>query len=261
MFAEAELSRDDFLNGRLSVWQPKAGYRAAMDPVLLAAAVPARPGESALELGCGAGVASLCLAARVPGLAVTGIEVQPAYAGLARRSALANDLALEVVEGDIGRMPETLRHRAFDHVLANPPYFAKGGGTPARDGGRERAQREDLALAEWLRIGLKRLRPGGWLTVIQAADRLPDLLAGLGPGAGSTAVLPIAPRAGRLAGRIILQTRKGGRGAFRLLPPFIIHAGAAHLRDGDDQTEAARAVLRDGAALPLSGPGGPVMGV
>lgn len=251
MFAEDDLTRDGFLGGRLGIWQPRNGYRAAMDPVLLAAAVPARAGQSVLELGCGAGVASLCLARRVPDLRITGIERQPDYAELARRNAAANALDFEVIGGDIARMPAALRTRAFDHVIANPPYFPKGGGTPARDDGRELAQREDLALAEWLRTGLKRLRPGGWLTVIQSADRLPDLLAGLGPGAGSTVLLPIASRAGRPAGRAIVQTRKGGRGAFRLLAPFVIHAGAAHLKDGEDQTAEARAVLRDGAALPL----------
>jgi tRNA1(Val) A37 N6-methylase TrmN6 len=85
--------------------------------------------------------------------------------------------------------------------------------------------------------------------VIQAADRLPDLLAALGRGAGSTVVLPIAPRSGRPAGRVILQTRKGGRGAFRMLAPLIVHAGDVHQRDGDDLSAAARAILRDAEAI------------
>lgn len=249
MFPDSALTCDGFLGGALSIWQPRDGYRAAMDPVLLAAAVPARAGETVLELGCGAGVASLCLAYRVPGLVSAGIERQADYADLARRNAAANDLAFDVTEGDIARMPAGLRALSFDHVIANPPYFPKGSGTPARDSGRETAQREDLALAEWLRIGLKRLRPGGWLTVIQSADRLPDLLAGLGPGAGSTSVLPVVAREGRPAGRVILQTRKGGRAAFRLLAPLVIHCGTKHLRDGDDQTPEAQAILRDGSAL------------
>lgn len=251
MFADDALTCDGFLGGALRIWQPKDGYRAAMDPVLLAAAVPVKPGETVLELGCGAGVASLCLARRISAIGIAGIERQADYAALARRNAAENGLTFDVTVGDIARMPADLRALSFDHVIANPPYFPKGGGTAARDRGREAAQREDLALAEWLRIGLKRLRPGGWLTMIQSADRLPDLLAGIGPGAGSTAVLPILPRLGRPAGRVILQTRKGGRAAFRLLAPLIIHAGAAHLRDGDDQTPEARAILRDGAALDL----------
>lgn len=244
MFAAESLSRDRFLDGRLTILQPKEGYRAAMDPVLLAAAVPARPGETVLELGCGAGVASLCLARRVPGVRISGLEKQAAYADLARRNGALNDLAFDVIEGDIAAPPAALRHCSFDHVIANPPYFPSGSGTPARDTGRELAQREDLQLADWVRLGLKRLRPGGRLTFIQAADRMPDLLCALGAGSGSTAVLPIAARLGRPAGRIILQTRKGGRGAFRLLPPFIVHNGASHLKDGDDLTAAARALLR-----------------
>ena len=87
MFDDGELSTDAFLGGRLSIMQPIRGYRAAADPVLLAAAVPARAGDAVLELGCGAGVASLCLGQRVPGLIQFGLELQPAYAALARRNA------------------------------------------------------------------------------------------------------------------------------------------------------------------------------
>lgn len=251
MFAEAELTEDGFLNGRLRIAQPKGGYRAAMDPVLLAAAVPAKPGESVLELGCGAGVASLCLGARVAGLRLTGLELQAAYAALARRNADRNGLSFEVVEGDLQAVPAVLRAQSFDHVIANPPYYPAGGGTAAADPGRETALREATPLAVWMAAGLRRLRPGGWLTVIQSADRLPDLLGALGPGAGSIVILPIAARPGRPAGRILLRTRKGGRTPFRMLAPLILHEGAGHLADGDDHTEAARAVLRDGAALQM----------
>jgi tRNA1Val (adenine37-N6)-methyltransferase len=77
-FAETELTRDGFLGGRLALLQPRDGYRAGTDPVLLAAFVPAREGESVLDLGCGAGTAALCLAARVPVLELHGLELQPA---------------------------------------------------------------------------------------------------------------------------------------------------------------------------------------
>ena len=250
-FSEAELTRDGFLGGRLVVAQPRDGYRAAMDPVLLAAAVTARAGDSVLELGCGAGVASLCLASRVPGLALHGVELQPGYGALARANAAANGIDLAVSVADIAALPEELRGRSFDHVLANPPYYPKDGGTAARDAGRERALREALPLSEWVSVALRRLRPGGGLTMIQAAERLPELVAALEGRAGSLVVLPISPRDGRPAGRVIVFCRKGGRGAFRLLAPFILHAGPAHLGDGDDQTEAARAVLREAGALVL----------
>lgn len=248
-FAPEELSEDGFLGGRLRILQPRKGYRAATDPVLLAAAVRAAPGERVLELGCGAGVASLCLAARMSGLALAGLEVQPAYAELARRNASANGVALEVLEGDLSAMPAALRARSFDHVLANPPYFPAGSGTGATDEGRERAQREQTPLADWIAAALRRLAPGGWLTLIQRAERLPEILGLLSGRGGDIAALPIASRDGREAGRIIVRARKGANGPFRLAAPFVLHAGTEHLADGDDFTAVASAVLRQGAAL------------
>lgn len=254
MFPEAEITTDGFLGGRLKIAQPAEGYRAATDPVLLAAAVPAVAGQAVLELGCGAGVASLCLGHRVPGLTLAGLELQPAYAALARRNAAANGQDFTVHEGDLAAMPAALRALSFDHVIANPPYFGAGKGTPARDAGREAAQREATPLALWIDAGLRRLRPGGWLVLIQAAERLPHLVAALEDRAGSVTVLPIAPRAGRPAGRVILSARKGGRAPFRLLAPFILHEGTEHPGDREHYSTAASAILRDGAALPgLSG--------
>jgi tRNA1(Val) A37 N6-methylase TrmN6 len=247
MFAAADLSDDKFLCGRLRLLQPLKGYRAATDPVLLAAACPATAGESVLDLGCGAGAAALCLGQRVTGLALAGLELQPTYADLARRNAERNGIALEVHEGDLTRMPSALR-RDFDHVIANPPYY-HAGGSPSPVAARARAMQVDTPLAAWVAAASRRLRPGGWLTLICGADGLPEVLAALAPKLGSAAVLPLAPREGRPALRILLQARKGGRGPFRLLAPFVIHHGAAHDGDRESYTSAANAVLRDGADL------------
>ncbi|ACM01967.1 tRNA1(Val) (adenine(37)-N6)-methyltransferase [Cereibacter sphaeroides] len=250
MFAPDELTSDGFLGGRLTVLQPRRGYRAATDPVLLAAAVPASAGQSVLELGCGAGVASLCLAARVPGLRLAGLELQPAYAALARENAAMNGVALEVVEGDLSAMPAVLR-RSFDHVIANPPYYPAGGGTGAADPGRERAMREETPLALWIEAAVRRLAPRGVLSLIFGADRLPDALAALDGRRGSSVLLPLQPREGRPAKRVILQSRKGGRAPFRLLPPFVLHEGAQHDGDRESFSPAAAHILRNGGEFPF----------
>lgn len=247
MFAEHDLSDDKFLCGRLRLLQPVKGYRAATDPVLLAAACPAVPGESVLDLGCGAGAATLCLGHRVPGLALAGLELQPAYADLARRNADRNGIPVEVHSGDLARMPSALR-RDFDHVIANPPYY-HAGGSPSPVAARAKAMQVDTPLAAWVAAATRRLRPGGWLTLICGADGLPEVLGALAPKLGSAAVLPLAPREGRAALRVIVQARKGGRAPFRLLSPFVIHAGAFHDGDRESYTPAANALLRDGADL------------
>lgn len=250
IFPEDQLSDDKFLCGRLRLLQPVKGYRAATDAVLLAAACPAEPGQSVLDLGCGAGAASLCLAARVPGLHHAGLELQPEYADLARRNAARNGVELEVHEGDITSIPKPLR-RDFDHVITNPPWYPRGG-TPSPLKVRATALQVSLPLSTWVEAAARRLAPGGWLTLIAGADSLPDLLGALAPKMGSASVLPLTAREGRAPLRVILRARKGGRAAFRLLAPFVIHDGAAHDGDRESYTPRANAVLREGGdILPL----------
>lgn len=247
MFAEDALSDDKFLSGRLQLLQPLKGYRAATDPVLLAAACPAESGDSVLDLGCGAGAAALCLGRRVPGLALSGLELQPDYADLARRNAQRNDIAFTVHDGDLARMPQDLR-RDFDHVMANPPYYpAEGSPSPLL--GRAQALQVGTPLSGWVGAASRRLRPGGWLTLICGTDGLPQVLAALPPKLGSATVLPLAPREGRPALRVIVQARKGGKAPFRLLAPLVLHTGPAHDGDRESYTPQANDVLRDGADL------------
>lgn len=234
---------DGFLGGRLQIAQPVRGYRAGADAVMLAAAVPARRGEAVLELGCGAGVASLCLGARVTGLTQCGLERDPAMADLARDNAVRNDLPLAVTTGDLAEMPGALRALSFDHALMNPPFFR--GASPAENTGRQAARHEDTPLHLWLSTGLRRLAPGGTLTVIHLAERLDAVLAALSGPAGAIAVLPIAARQGREAGRVIVQARKGARAPLRLLAPLIMHEKPAHEADEQDLSPQAQHILRD----------------
>lgn len=246
---DGTLTCDALLGGRVRLWQPARGYRAGTDAVLLAAACPARAGESVLDLGCGVGAAGLCLAARVPGLRLWGVERQPAMADLARRNAAEAGAALEIVTGDLADLPAALRARSFDHVIVNPPYFRRDAAPPGPDPAREAARGEATPLAVWLDVAARRLAPRGWLTLIHRAERLADVLAGLGP-LGSVQVLPLLPRAGRDAELVLVRARKGGRAALRLHAGLVLHDGAAHLRDGEDATPALRAVLREAAPLP-----------
>jgi tRNA1(Val) A37 N6-methylase TrmN6 len=247
--SEADLSRDAFLGGRVMAWQPRRGYRAAIDPVLLAAAVAARPGQSVLDLGCGVGVAALCLWARVPGLALTGVEVQPGYAALAARNAAAMGAALRVVTADLTDLPADLRARAFDEVMMNPPYHDRAASPAARDAGRDLALAGPTPLSDWIATAARRLVPGGWLTLVQRAARLPEVLGAVEGRLGSVAVRPVAPRMGREAKLVLVRARKGGRAAFRLLPPLVLHEGDRHPGDRDHFTPEAAAILRGGAAL------------
>jgi tRNA1Val (adenine37-N6)-methyltransferase len=243
------LSRDAFLGGALHIWQPRKGYRAGVDPVLLAAAVTAVAGQSVLELGCGVGVASLCLGSRVPGLRLYGVEIQGDYAELARRNSAENGIALAVTEADLRSLPDDLRMQSFDHVMMNPPYFERLNGTESDDAGRDMALGGDTPLADWLAVAARRLGPKGVLTLIQRVDRLPEVLAGLQDRLGSIIVLPLVARTGAAPDLFILQARKSGRAQFRFAPQLVLHEGIEHTRDGENYSTPVTAILRDGLAL------------
>lgn len=254
-FDDSALTRNDFLGGLVRLWQPKDGYRAGLDPVLLASSVPARDGQRVLELGCGAGQVLLCLGARVPGLQLTGVELQPNYAQLARRNGRENGIEIEVAQGDLAGLPEDLRQRQFDHVLANPPYYPRGTHSPANDVGRAAALGEQTPLGLWIKVAAKRLAPQGQLHMIQRMDRLPEMLIACDGRLGSIEVLPLAARIGRAPDLLILRARKSGRAAFRLHAPLVLHQGARHEADGDSYRPCIAAILRNGKALDWPTPG------
>lgn len=246
-----DLTQDDFLGGKIKVWQPRKGYRAGVDPVILAASVPAKAGQTVLELGCGVGVASLCLAFRVSGLKLTGVEVQPDYARLAKRNGAENNFPFEVITADLRALPADLRQRRFDHVIMNPPYFNRTAGTASDDAGKDIAFGGDTPLHDWIDVAARRVGPRGYLTVIQRMERLPEVLEALTGRLGSFILRPIAGRTARAPELFLLQARQEGKTPFRMAPALIMHEGDSHAGDQESYTPAVSAALRSGAELPI----------
>jgi tRNA1(Val) A37 N6-methylase TrmN6 len=230
-----------FLDGRVKVAQPENGFRSGLDAVMLAAAVPALAGQAVLELGAGAGTASLCLLERVSGVLVTGVEIDPALAALAAHNAAANGADCKFTAADIFALPPDLK-RDFDQVFANPPFH--GEGQASLDPARAAALMDGGKLADWLKLGLQRTVSGGFFTAILRADRLNEALAAL-PERGVCAY-PLWPRVGEAPKRVIVQARKGSGAPFALLPGLVLH------RADGSWTDEADAVLRRGSALALS---------
>ncbi|MCE9521803.1 MAG: methyltransferase [Alphaproteobacteria bacterium] len=240
------LTDDAFLGGLVRVWQPANGFRAGLDSVMLAAAVPAAARQSVCELGLGVGVASLCLAARIPGLHLTGVELDRGVAEIAQANAARNHHAasFEVVVADVLKRPRALARQGFHHVITNPPFhdIERGTRAPAPD----KAQATSVharELVEWLRFARALVRPKGWVTAILPPEQLLLALQTLAPNGKGVEIFPLWPKAGVTAKRVIIRARMNSNAGLRLLPGLTLHNA-----DATPSTEAD-AVLRHAHAL------------
>ena len=237
-------SCDAMLGGRLSLVQPRIGYRAGLDAALLAAAVGLGDGERGVEAGCGAGAALLQAAARAPGATVVGVEKDAAALALAQANIARNgmDARVRAVAGDVGARFAALGLPPFDVAFANPPFFDDPGALRAPHPARRAAWMAHEGLAAWTGFLLKAVREGGRIVVVHRADRLADLLAGLGEGAGSLQVRAVHAFADRPAKRVLVRAVKTGRAPLLMLPPLV-------LRDQEGPRAEAEAILRGETGL------------
>jgi tRNA1(Val) A37 N6-methylase TrmN6 len=246
-----DITNDALLGGGLRFLQPKTGYRAAIDPVILAASIEAGESTSVLDVGVGAGAAALCLAKRLQKIQITGIEIQSDLANLARRNAKENGFSvrINIVHADILSPPTDLIHSLFDQVMTNPPFMEQSRGRGSPDAGKMIANQESsVPLNVWVEFCLKMLRPKGTLTIIHRADRLDAILAALNQKAGEIIIYPLWPGDGsKPAKRVLIRCRKGARTPMALMPGLILHqADGAYTAKTSD-------ILQNGEGLDLSG--------
>lgn len=247
---------DAFLGGRLQILQPRQGYRAGLDAVMLAAAVEARDApRRVLDVGAGVGTAGLCVARRCPEARVVLVEREADLVRLARENIARNCLAERVsaVEADIANARSAalegsgLEDGRFDEVIANPPFHLEGAGTPAPNGLKAAAHAmPETALDDWLRFMARMTRPGGGMLIIHKAEALPELLAAAKRRFGALTAVPLFARAGEPAGRILLRGIKGSRAPFRLEAGYVVHGPDGRF------THGAERVLRLGHGLSVA---------
>ena len=240
-----ETTEGTLLGGRLSYRQFRHGYRTGIEPVLLAASVPAAAGQRVLEAGCGAGAGLLCLCARVGGLDAGGIEFDAATASLAVHNWRANGFgAIALHQVRLPDLPPGLGR--FDHVLANPPWHrAAASASPLLR--RDLARRAPAGLLEdWIGALATVLAPGATLTLaLPAALHARASAAFCAAGLGGVVLLPLWPKPGLAAKLVLMQARHGSKADAAVLPGLVLH------QDGGRYTDAAEAILRRGDCLRL----------
>jgi tRNA1(Val) A37 N6-methylase TrmN6 len=230
-----DVTDDAFLGGRLTIRQPAKGFRAGLDSVLLGAAVS--PASAALlDLGAGVGTAALVALADHKTRAATLVESDPAMAELATQNIAANGLAarayvltLDLTASGRTRAAAGLDADTYDSVIANPPFFESGTRASARGAAARHMSAEALDL--WVKTAATHAAPGGEIIFIHVAEKLPTLLAAFAARFGALTVLPLTPREGEPAHRILVRGIKGSRAPLTLLGSRTLHTPAGrHFR-------------------------------
>lgn len=247
---------DDFLGGRLRIEQPRRGaHRAGLDAILLASAVPSGATGHLVDLGAGVGTAGLAAALRSPDLDVSLVERDPAMADLARVNADrlirgGHRGMIRVVVADVtGRARERelsgLARESADHVILNPPFFAPRSVRASPHADKSAAHvLPDGTLDAWIRTAAAVTRPGGRVALIFRGDAIETILAALKGRFGGVAIVPIHPRGGEPAHRLVVTASKGSRAAPAVMPGMLLHPAGSN-----SYLEPADSILRGRCGL------------
>lgn len=247
IFDKKTESYDDFLGGKIRLIQPLKGYRAGVDPVLLAAALPRNLKGKILDLGCGVGTAGFCALHHMPHLKLIGIEANKDAAERAFRNGKLNHFAenIQIFHEKLGsdNFIDPLKGDEVDMAISNPPWFEPAHSRKAEGSRGDGRQESDVSLDIWLDYMIRKLRTGGLIAIIHRAHRLDDILRIFTGRVGNIKIIPIWSKQGQAAKHVIILGHKARKTPLKLMSGFVMHD-----KNGQFLPEA-KAIFMDGAAL------------
>lgn len=237
-------TEDYLLNKKVKIFQPKDGYRAAIDAVFVASLIDEKiikPNSTILDVGSGTGAISLCLAHRLQNnkVNITGIDIQEELVELSNMSAKENGF-MDFLNYDICdiRKKTTLTAGSYDIVITNPPYSDHDMPSP-KESKKFAHNHQDFDLTQWLTFCLKMLKPKGYIALINRTEAINEILSAMHNKAGNIKILPLYSKPNQPAKRIIVLAQKGSHGLTSVLPPLYTH------NEDGSYSEQAEKILRD----------------
>lgn len=168
-----KISLDNFLDGKIKIYQPIKGYRAGTDAVLLAASIKTFKGYKILDIGSGAGTISFCLSFRCPGIEITGIEKNENYFFLSEKSLKLNKFKSKIkfFNEDLSKF----KNKKFNIVVSNPPWYPKNSTYKSTNKMINEARVESIPLKKWITYVSNILRYNGEYYTIFPYRRIEEI--------------------------------------------------------------------------------------
>ncbi len=201
-------------------------FKLVTDTVLLADFANAAAAKRGIDLGCASGAIGLLLLSRTTKLHMSGLEIVPEAAELARANMAANGLEerSEIICGDIREHRSLFRSGSFDLVLSNPPYFPVERGYQSSDADRAGARGEALCSMEDIcKAAAFLLKTGGSFCIVHKPERLSELCCCLTKhGLEPKRLRMVCHKAGSAPNLVLLEARRGGKPGLKIEPCLVI---------------------------------------
>lgn len=239
------MTRYFLLDKRISLTRPQKGYRSAIDPVFLAAALTPKPKQKIADLGTGIGTVALCLLARCPNLYVTGIDIQEELIDFAQKNAEKNKVANRTDFMTVDHKVFAQNYPStFDAVFMNPPYFDEETTRPSPNPEKALAT-HGADIKGWIESAHKILKTKGKIALIYPSSGLSEILSAL-PKFGDVHIFPLWKKKDEDAKRVIIVATKGAKTPLTLCRGLVLHN-----KDGS-YTKQAENILNQAKNLNIS---------
>lgn len=218
---------DDLKRNGYRIIQNPARFCFGMDAVLLSGFAKAKEGDKVLDMGTGTGIIPILMEAKTKAAHLTGLEIQPESADMARRSTLLNHLEdkITIVEGDIKEADSIFKAASFDVITCNPPYMTEHHGLQNPQDAKAIARHEILcSLEDVIRQAAILVRPGGSFYMVHRPFRLAEIMVLLHQYKLEPKRMQLVyPFVDKEPGMVLLGAVRGGKPRITVEKPLIIY--------------------------------------
>ncbi len=226
---------DDLQRDGLKIIQRSDFFKFGIDAVLLAYFTKAKSPKRVLDIGTGSGILPLLLSSQYPNAHLTGVELQPDVADMARRSMIYNNLThrIDILCGDINMLKTTMQKTSFDVIVSNPPYFKSGAGMGSPNDYKHLSRHEiALTLGQLLDAVHALLIPKGEFYLIHRPDRLVDIFYEARKRTLEPKLVQfVQPSEGKAPNLVLIKCIKDGGKELKYLPALNVYGADGNYTD------------------------------